>query len=121
MLVHLPEQAYYMRCLVLNSPGRYEEVLHCLLHLFLEAKPGNVEQKLIQHLKEMTSLVSDARQLVTLETITSTRKRILLDSLLAQEESPPDRIILPLFSEKDTAPVIDFIKNEVSFYRFLIS
>ena len=39
----------------------------------------------------------------------------MLQSVLAPDlmKCTPEQIILSLFSEKDSAPVIDFIKNEV--------
>lgn len=70
---------------------------------------------MLGYLRGIASLVSDSAQYVTLSTITNTRKRIVVQSLLTPEDlkCSQDRLILSLFSERETAPVIDFIKNEV--------
>ena len=56
---------------------------------------------------------------MTLHNITNTRKRIVIQSLLAPEDEkcPQDKLILSLFSERETAAVIDFIKNEVRYSK----
>ena len=72
-------------------------------------------QKVLSYLRGIAALVSDSGQYVTLHNITNTRKRIVIQSLLASEDEkcPQDKLILSLFSERETATVIDFIKNEV--------
>ena len=72
-------------------------------------------QKVLRYLRSVAALVSDPSQYVTLNTISNTRKRIVMQSVMSGEEEKcsHDRMILSLFSERETAPVIDFIKNEV--------